>query len=733
MATSTSTSSESSTSTSTTSSEATSSCSSKQECQKPASSSLSTEVGIAVAVPVAVVLLVLGFVFYKVYKRNKKEELEDNDPDFDGDAEYLPDFGDQFEMQRKNDLVGEKVGGYRKDMFSSQPNPFMDDTPSVAYSNGPPLNPFRLPSSTDDTETLRNFAKNLQDGEFGGYQFATHSASQLSLSRPSSAAGGNTYNRVGNPYTHTISSNSGDMRTGKDEPILKYSEVMGSNTGSSDNDVNMNVPGIPYSKDVAGSSSSVEGVSREERSFERESVDLEESPVKFTRGTVTQSYINDDVEGLQPELSMLESDGNPDTKMEAKKPFLDDLDDDVYIGHSDPNVDENVERMKSIYQVYLDRNGTVKTIKDGEEVPAGFHPSDELPADASNIIEQNVGSTFVNDKIENEGMGSQLQGRDNEFESVAEDRKLVGGINTDQPTLDSSPAGENGDKFFEAKQYVNQSDNSYPQQDYFAQQDSTTHVNDNHTSVEYAPRVASSIYDTNPEHDYHPHNEGQQYYRQPLFTEQYDGTYPGYSHVHHVHHNAPPPIQEHIQKLPSPSELSLSPSTHSLTSFRVRPNGSKQTAIGVSSQLQQQGYNPIDHPELYFHQTNGIESPSFSDVNSHHTSSSQAPSSNPKILPHHLRQSVVMTNSDELSQNNFYKPAGSFSRAISDSRSNSLMSNGNGYHQHLQETYIKSRVSGILDDTDVSHQTSMGNILPHSGSQGDLRKQLGVSHNYQVV
>ncbi|AMD19630.1 HCL521Cp [Eremothecium sinecaudum] len=51
-----------------------------------------TAILIGVLVPLAIIALGLGIVVYKVWKRNKREALEDYDPNFVGDAEFVPVF-----------------------------------------------------------------------------------------------------------------------------------------------------------------------------------------------------------------------------------------------------------------------------------------------------------------------------------------------------------------------------------------------------------------------------------------------------------------------------------------------------------------------------------------------------------------------------------------------------------------------------------------------------------------
>ncbi|CDO94791.1 unnamed protein product [Kluyveromyces dobzhanskii CBS 2104] len=729
MATSTTT---SSTSTSSSTSKSSKCSGNNQECEKPADSTNTTAVVVAVIVPVVVVGLLLIFVLYKVYKRNKTEELEDNDPDFDGDAEFLPDFGQQFEMERNVDATQAKMPSAATRAFSLQPNPFSDETKSVAQtqSSTNPFQPFQLPTATDDSETLRNFAKTFQNSDFDGYKLATRSASQISISRPNSAAGGAASHSTNMPLTNLskFSTPSNGLNSNSDDKILKYSEIVNDADDPADDDDDYDDDdddiAVPY-----GTGSAVDNESFDSAQSFQDNLTVDNptdkeafsdtSPIKYSKGNVTQNYISKDQEGFQPDVSMQESERTFDDVQVQKKPFLK-PEDDVYIKRDEEDSDEDVARMKSIYQVYLDRNGTVKTIREGNPVPEGFRPVSELPKDASNIITENTHDP----PLPSQSHEGYKPTSDNQFE----------------PQNQSHPQADQQHVYYK-NEYPLESDNSphmlenrgqnvqggIENQHLSAYEDPNLEAQNQY--VNSAPRVASSIYDAPTQHQ-NDYQQNQYYYNQQYYGQnQYDGSYPTYNNQ--IQHNLPPPNMESIEELPRPSNLPFSGSSHSLTSFKSKAS-LKSPVAGMFPQ-NTQGFNPIDHPELYFHQTNGSDPGLYSDQTSSNTTPSQLNSAGSRVLPHHLRQSVVMTNPHELSQNNLYKPAGSFSRAVADSRSNSLMSNNNTYQQHLQNNYIKSRVSGILDDTDVLHPPSMGNILPHNGSQEDLRKQLGSSHNYNVV
>lgn len=169
-----------------------------------------------------------------------------------------------------------------------------------------------------------------------------------------------------------------------------------------------------------------------------------------------------------------------------------------------------------------------------------------------------------------------------------------------------------------------------------------------------------------------------------------------------------PQTLENIAELPTPTQLVASPSTHSLTSFKRKNKQGPLQAYRVNGTA----LNPMDHPEMFYNQS--YDQAQYQN---------QQVTNNGALMPHQMRQSIVMTNPSSLSQSNRYKPAGSL-RNISNPNS---VNSGN----NLQvPTMNNSRVSGLLNAEDTLQPPSVGQILPHSGSSEDLRRQLGVSDNY---
>ncbi|CAI8492357.1 unnamed protein product [Pichia kudriavzevii] len=65
---------------------------SKQECETGTDTTNTLAICLAVIIPVVVVAIIIAFFIYKAYRRNKKEALEDDDPDFNVDNIMLPEY-----------------------------------------------------------------------------------------------------------------------------------------------------------------------------------------------------------------------------------------------------------------------------------------------------------------------------------------------------------------------------------------------------------------------------------------------------------------------------------------------------------------------------------------------------------------------------------------------------------------------------------------------------------------
>ncbi|QLQ77879.1 hypothetical protein HG537_0A01260 [Torulaspora globosa] len=591
---------------------------SKSSCVKPSNINGVT-VGVAVAIPVGCVLILLVVILWVVYRRNKKEAQEDNDPDFEGDTEYLP--------------AVKGINGYSlsTSSHSDSQTPKEWGGDEMSYLGANPvrqtrnLDPFFLPEGNDDS--LRDFARQLQNDEFGPYRIASNSNS-----------------RMGSQLSLPLEKNP-----------VKFSADAGSSTTAYTSANANHMSDATPTGDLTSSSESP----------------LNQSPVKSAAGDVTRKYAEDH-SGLEAEHSKFDStldNQNSHTRLaktsqdkfnfEARV-MLDDSINSTRAGEvrDDDHVilsakeEEDIRRMKSVYKVYLDRDGTVKQrpieLDDDEE-------EQEAMAQSSNISETNVGT---------------------HLRAASDSHRVASSIYSAPPPQ------------------------SYPPQE--------IQLNAENYYIDPSP--------TTQQYSYQPQNVAPYGYAQPYEQQQYPMHFP------QQHQYAHPQTLETIGELPTPTNLPFSASSHSLTSFKQK---SKQPQIAQLQAARVNGtaVNPMDHPEMFYAHGND----SYASYQTANGSVASQPAA-----PYQLRQSVVMTNPAELTPAPRFIPAGSIRTAsAANTRNNTITSRMNPYYQ--QQQAYNSRVSGLLNEADVTQPPSVGQILPHSGSNDDLRRQIGTSHNYNVV
>lgn len=641
----------------TSSKESSTKCTSKAECKKPSDATDATTVAVAVVVPVAVVGLILCFVLWKVWKRSKKEAMEDNDPDFDGDGEYLPQAQYRFDTKEQSEPTsGSNFDDYE---LKSQRDPFAGGYAAAGpHRQHFPLDPFQLPAS-DDTDDLRTFARSVQNNEFDGYRLASRNASELSLSRTTSA----------------LQKPQGFTQQGR---IASFTS---SNLPSRESMTNLDMnrkEQVKQENPRSAEEATIESYNSEEFPSE-----VEDSPIKSARVNVEQGYVSD-AAGLDPENSYRNGDGNADDVESNNNDFVDAKFDTDVVPHGPSGAEddyelenskeeENIKRMKSIYEVYLDRNGTVRTVKpspNGAEAEnTGFQESyvpESLPVGASSQIEK---ATAQQQYAEGHQTETQPEGLNVPGQLAPETvgTRAASSIYSEMPTM--------------------------PQQ--------TAQGVINRRQAPYGQELPNS---------YTP-----QYYNDP------NAAYYGQGHAYMLQQYHHPQALEHIEELPNPSNIPFSTSASSLTSYNKKA-GKSMSPGGIRTHSGTT-LNPLDHPELFYSQTSLVDNNELA-----YDQQAKGPS---KVLPHHLRQSVVMTDPAQLSHSTLFKPAGSFrNMSAANSRNNSMTSQHT--IQQYQTQMALQRVSGILDEHDTVQPPRLGGILPHNGSQDDLRRQLGSSDNYNV-
>lgn len=622
---------------------------SKGSCQKPSNLNAVT-IGVAVAIPVGCVLILFVVILLVVYRRNKKEAQDDHDPDFEGDTEYLPTKGNGYSLsshsQSGDSQMHKEWTGDDESYLPRNMGHRLRANESGRASQARNVDPFLLPEGNDNS--LREFARQLQNDELGPYRLASNSnsrvASQVSLPHEK--------------YDARVSQNIGSSMTAYTSTDL--------NQTSSDS-----------TPTVLSSSSDPP---------------LDQSPVKSAVGEVTRKYA-EDLSGLEAEQSRLDS--TVDNQNSQSKPteisrdtfnfemgnVLNQLDESLNSPkvdekhHDDDQVtpisekeEEDIKRMKSIYKVYLDRNGTVK----------------QQPLDDSDLRDD-----------------------EDELEAVAQSSVISHtetGAHLNAPS-ESQRAASSIYSVAPSQQYPIQEQPPHPGQNY----------------PEYNNPEAQ--YQNQPQ-DMAPYGYAQPYEYQNPATPQYQMQYPPQQYMQYPQQQqyAHPQTLENIDELPTPTNLPFSTSSHSLTSFKQK---SKQPQIAQlqAARINGTAVNPMDHPEMFYSHGND----SYSSYQSMNSSGAGQPAA-----PYQLRQSVVMTNPSDLTAAPRFRPAGSIRTAsAANTRNNTMTSRMNPYYQ--QQQAYNSRVSGLLNEEDVLQPPSVGQILPYSGSQDDLRRQIGSSHNYNVA
>lgn len=674
---------------------------SKQQCELPTNSKHTTAVtvGVAVAIPVAVVIILLCVILYIVYRRSKKEAQEDNDPDFEGDSEYLPhqntyEMHNQFSSSDSNQFMKEKVDqAFYNGMSMAppgaaaqgypQPRSINGDNPFSNRNSSWTADPFQLPE-TENTDSLREFAKQVQNDGFGGYQLASRNGSQVSLHNNDQ----NSFISTSRLSNMRIMTNQSDLNN----PIVVPTD---GNMRSRSNSKN-NSPLKMETTDVGGTAvinnNGPEG--------------HDPSARKLVFSQEVETFDNDDDD--DDDEFVFENKNAPHNTeikpqhLNVSSKHLNDEDNQYASNIPLSPEEENIQRMKSIYKVYLDQNESAH---------------DQNGGDDQKVVSATTSPQKQPEPVENLSPSPQK-----DTVPVTQHVDIPQVHIQDDSTSNQNQVEEEGD---------NQNNNS---------------VDNNLDVNRMSRRVASSIYSEAPVQAYQSQLQHQSYgfdqnYNQdPNFGMMQQQSY-GYPPQQQTYNNYPPlpnmPSQymhpqtlEQIDELPMPSKLINSSSSNSLTSFKQSTKLQPQSSNMLQpAWLNGTALNPMDHPEMFYSNNTDdmmmMNRPAYAGNSSMSFVSNNSQVSN-IVSPHQMRKSIVMTNPAELQAPTTYKPAGSL-RNLGPQQPIGM----DPYYQQQQQQ-IQSRVSGILENNDMVQPPSVGGILPHSGSQEDLRKQLGSSDNYTV-
>ena len=675
-------------------------------------------VGVAVAVPVGVCLIVLAVVLWFVYRRNKREAKDDHDPDFTGDTEYLPNPSQIYDDSQSCMSPGDSQE--KGDSDSYLPPKIKNRMTGTRVLS---VDPFRIPER-NDTVTIRDFARQVHDQGYGPYQIASNSnsrnASSYELSHP----------RSGQHHSYTF-----NALTSKEKVHV-------------------------HNASTSRSSSISEG--RPPSAYH--------SPVKSVAGEVTRQFAEDD-SGLDVDES------GPDTSFARSKEaivqqpdFLNSRDEDLPLTERE---EEDIKRMRSVYKVYWEKNhqnGTEQTTEYPElptldpsidvaaldtsatVPPAQNHlmvpTAQEQHQRAASSIYSSVPTTIISPEKQapfqeqpvqhiQQSVQEQVQPAQHIQQPMQEQVQHIQQPVQEQVQHIQQPVQEQAQHIQqpvqEQVQHIQQPMQEQAQYIQQPMQEQAQHIQQpmqepvQHIHQPMQQQMQQPIYDAQSygSAQYYP----QQYTPQQYTPQQYPPSQFNMSPMQYAppssygynmamqqqYQRAHPQTLESIDELPTPTNLPYSSSSLSLTSFRKKPRQAAALPPLQAARVNGTALNPMDHPEMFYsnNQTSG-----------HNNGTA--------VAPYQMRQSVVMTNPSDLTLPTKFRPAGSI-RNVSgmNTRNNSMTTQMNPYYQ--QQVAYNSRVSGLLQEEDVLHPSNIEGILPHNGSPDDLRRQLGTSHNYNII
>ncbi|CAR26674.1 hypothetical protein ZYGR_0H04940 [Zygosaccharomyces rouxii] len=629
-------------------------------------------VGVAVGVPVFLVLVLLGILIWILYRRNKREAKNDHDPDFTGDIEDLSNLNQLYDDSHSSSAADEV-----KEMDDSDSYLPPRVKQRMTRQRIQSVDPFRIPER-NDTTTIREFGRQHDDA-YGPYKIAANNnnLSSYELSYPRGGHHSYTFNAL-TSKEHVHVHNAATSR-----------------------------------------SSSISEGENADGEQEEEMLSVRQSPVKSVVGQVTKQYAEGD-SGLDASESRLDDSAarsrdaliQKNRSGEDKEPESNET--SFEVGNEDETVpplsereEEDIKRMKSIYKVYYENRDKNKDIEKDMDTKVGQYPdlptldpsagNEEQPPEPQQL-EQPKSSNLLTIPGGNQDALAQ---RASSIYSAVPTHASVDRQNLQhgqQLTLEQQEQQlQQQEQQLRLQQQQWQQEEQQFQGQYPMQQ-----------PIYDAQAYASPQFFSQP--SFTPQQYAPSQFSSPMQYAPPQSNY-GYSNMPQRAH---PQTLESIDELPTPTNLPYSSSSLSLTSFKSRGRQLAALPALQAARVHGTALNPMDHPELFY---------------AHNDDTTQTGS---PLAPYKMRQSVVMTNPSELTLPTNFRPAGSI-RNVSgmNTRNNSITTQMNPYYR--QQAAYNSRVSGLLAEEDVLQPPSTGGILPHTGSNDDLRRQLGSSHNYKIV
>ncbi|KAH3660334.1 hypothetical protein OGAPHI_006920 [Ogataea philodendri] len=624
-----------------------------------------TSIVLAVVIPVAVVAIGILFFVWRAWKRNKKEALDDNDPDFYGENTVLPDYPLKEDLYSNKDTTENPFDGTtsrspnrgidEKDRSFSKTGSFYNTsqlslgTGNILGTPRAPLESFVIPRVDDSTSkhSLDQLSRQL-GGVYPGYKVpedVRHSSQNISRrssvsqdSKPLTGYAKST-DDLGKKLPVETSEKSfetpHESSTMLSHPVNTASPPTSSAAGEAeDSEVDEDKF---YEASVSDRKFSYEN-NKDNRysfdNFDNESVVHQQQEEEEDKHNLYGAQADEPEEeeeyepvaesSVHPATSISRSMRNPHELDDGEVPDLNEVLGDERVPISQEE-EEQINRMKSVYKVYFSRENSLKSKKSNNNLQFENQDMPPLPA-----LPKHEDETSYEEPYET--------GNYEESENARAARPQLAldtSMNDPRASYASSIYLENGNASAPAQQ---QGHPFYPHQ----------HI--------------QNILN---------HQQSQAHYYRQLAAQQ--------------RRPQQPAVQ--MENLPSPHELNNRKSTlETFTQFEKQRKymGKK----GQSPAVMQQNFSPIENTQW---------------------GPSQTSPSHPS--PHQIRDSIVMFNPVDINYKKTYKPSGSLAEQVRKASPNSQ-----GYSPTVSRYNIDEPLTNPI------RRIGSESLIPRSGSQSDLRK-----------
>ncbi|TID30541.1 hypothetical protein CANINC_000895 [Pichia inconspicua] len=611
-----------------------------QMCQTGVDTTNTLTICLAVIIPVVVIGLIVGFFAFKAYRRNKKEFQEEaNDPDFNGDNIVLPDYpryAPPRNMMQSTDSFGDKSSPFNEKSIARPPLAHSQSNISFQpYAEN--MSQFALPfgNSKDD---LDRYSKNL------GLDFHEFN---YPINKITNSPAGSRANSLAGSRRASYSSSVRPL-SGYNKPV---SPTKTEDTIGSTKEVSTNSKYYP-----------------QEESIEAENIENPENP--FHEDTEPSTSPNSsDLSKAAPSSGSNTEEDVMDVK-DGEIPQLEPHEVDVPLS---PEEEQQLDRMKSVYQVYFSRNGSRRVKRHDDD-------NDEFVADETqklpNIVtdETQKMPNIVQDEYPQTSHDPVPQDNDDsaDYRASVSSSVYLPVDETVPPIAGNYAHQQFGNLVNHQQQQQYRQYQQYPQQQY-PQQYQQQHYQQQYQQQPYQQQPYPQQPYPQQHYQQHPY---QQYAQQPQYAQ---NAYHGYaSDMRNQQYNQLPALE----KLPLPHQLNKRTSTlESMTTFTAEKKNRTLPAVPVN-----QNFDPISHVNWADGQRQG---------------STSSPS------PSQIRKSIVMFNPVGLSESKTYVSKGTAKERVRALGSPS----GNGPLYGFYEN-VPERPHGAE------------NLIPRNGSQLDLRRNL---------